>query len=128
MAHEQPHRGLKPAWAYAYQIAPPQSADRMRAVKALLDHEGAQAKVQQRTWAGRFVVEKQVTHILVVTDSPDQDLDVNQRLEEALRGAGVAFALTAPMAVTDHPRPAAADPTPVSPLPQTPPGRIPPRP
>jgi hypothetical protein len=96
MAHEEPPRGLKPAWAYAYQIVPPQPEDRLRAVKALLDHEGAHAKVQQRTWAGRFVVEQQVTHILVVSDSPDQDLDVNQRLETALRGAEVGFALTAP--------------------------------
>ena len=63
----------------------------------------------------------------MVSDSPDQDLDVNQRLETALRGADVAFALTVPMAVTDDPVPASVDPTPVSPFPQTPSGRLPPR-
>jgi hypothetical protein len=124
MAHEEPPRGLKPAWAYAYQIVPPQPEDRLRAVKALLDHEGAHAKVQQRTWAGRFVVEQQVTHILVVSDSPDQDLDVNQRLETALRGAEVGFALTAPLAVTEEP-PAPAKS--VLDSPHLPPRRLPPR-
>jgi hypothetical protein len=120
MIHEQPPRGPKPAWAYAYQIVPPQPEGRLRAVKVLLDHEGAQAKVRERTWEGRFVVEEQVTHILVVSDSPDQDLDVNRRLEAELRGADVAFALTIPISVADEPVPPSA-------APQTAPGRLPPR-
>jgi hypothetical protein len=124
MAHEQPPRGPKPAWAYAYQIVPPQPEDRLRAVRVLLDRERAQAKVGERTWAGHFVVEQQVTHILVVSDSPDQDLDANQRLEAELRGAEVGFALTVPMAVTEESVP----PTePFSRAPRPPPGRLPPR-
>jgi hypothetical protein len=124
MAHHKSLRGLKPAWAYAYQIVPPQPEDRLHAVKLMLDHEGAQAKVREQTWEGRFVVEQQVTHILVVSDSPDLDLDVNQRLEAELRGLEVGFALTVPMAVTEEPAP---PPEPAVPSPHVPPGRLPPR-
>jgi hypothetical protein len=124
MAHEQSPLGPKPAWAYAYQIVPPQPEDRLRAVKVLLDHEGAQARVRERTWEGRFVVEQQVTHILVVSDSPDQDLEVNQRLEEELRGLEAGFALTVPMAVAEEPVPPAE---PVLHSPHLLPGRPPPR-
>jgi hypothetical protein len=128
MAHEQSPRWPKPAWAYAYQIVPPQPEGRLRAVKALLDHERAQARLEDRTWEGRLVLEQQVTHILVVTDNPDQDIDVNRRLEAALRGAEARFALTVPMAVQDEPVTPSVDPTPVGPLPpHTPPGRLPPR-
>jgi hypothetical protein len=124
MAHDQSPRGPKPAWAYAYQIVPPQPEDRLRTVKVLLDHEGAQAKSRERTWEGRFVVERQVTHILVVSDSPDQDLEVNQRLEAELRGVEAGFALTVPMAVAAEPvRPAG----PVPHAPHTPSGRAPPQ-
>ena len=125
MAHEQAPRGPKPPWAYAYQIVPPQPEDRLRAVKVLLEHEGTQAKTRDRTWEGRFVVERQVTHILVVSDSPDQDIEVNQRLETALRHAKVGFALTVPMAAADEPAPTPAGPVPHSP--QFPPGRLPPK-
>jgi hypothetical protein len=124
MANEQP----RPSWAYAYQIVPPQPEDRLRAVKALLDHERAQARREERTWEGRLILEQQVTHILVVTDNPDQEMDVNRRLEAELRGAQAAFALTVPMAVADEPVPPSGDPTPGSPLPpQTPLGSPPPR-
>ncbi len=125
MAHEQPPPGPGSPWAYAYQIVPPQPEDRLRAVKVLLDHEGTQAKARERTWEGRFVVERQVTHILVVSDSPDQDLEVNQRLETALRDAQVGFALTVPMAAADEPEPPPAEPTVDSP--RHPPGRPPPK-
>jgi len=126
MAHEQPPRGLKPAWAYAYQIVPPQREDRLRAVKALLDYERARARAEERTWEGRLVLEQQVTHILVVTDNPDQEMDVNRRLEAKLRDAETAFALTVPMAVADEPASPSVDPKPDSPLPPQPPPRRPP--
>ncbi len=125
MADEKSPQEPKPAWAYAYQIVPPQPEDRLRAVKLLLDHEGTQARVQERTWEGRFVVEQQVTHILVVSDSPDQDLDVNRRLEAELRSSDTGFALTVPMAVTEEPVPP-ADAVLPSP-PHLPRRRLPPR-
>ena len=110
MAHEPRPPGPGPTWAYAYQIVPPQSEDRLRTVKALLDHERAHARLGARTWEGRFVLEQQVTHILVVSDSPDQDLEVNRRLEAELRGLETRFSLTAAMAVEDDPIPPPADP------------------
>ena len=126
MAHVQPPRESKPSWAYAYQIVPPQPEDRLRAVEVLLDHERAQARLEGRTWEGRLVLEQQVTHILVVTDDPDQDMDVNRRLEAELRDAEAAFALTVPMAIADEPVPPSADPTVVDPFP-TAPGSLPPK-
>ena len=128
MAREQQPRKPKSSWAYAYQMVPAQPESRLRAVKALLDHERAQAGLEERTWEGRLVLEQQVTHILVVTDDPDQETDVNRRLEAELRDAEVAFALTIPMAVADEPVPASVDPSPAGPPPpHTPPGRLPPR-
>lgn len=121
MAHEQQLRRSKSSWAYAYQIVPPQPEARLRAVKVLLDHERAQARREGRTWEGRLVLEQQVTHILVVTDDPDQDIDVNRRLETALRDAQAGFALTVPMAAAEEIEPSPAEPVP--PSPQLPPGR-----
>lgn len=110
MAHDKRPPGPKPTWAYAYKIVPPQSADRMRTVRALLDHERAHARQGARIWEGRFVLEQQVTHILVVSDAPHQDLEVNQRLEAELRDLEARFSLTAAMAVEDDPMPPPVDP------------------
>jgi hypothetical protein len=91
----------KPIWAYAYQIVPPQPADRLATIKALLDEAHVHAKLRAQTWEGRFVEEQQITHILVVTDTPDQSREVNLKLEAQLRALNTGFALTAPMAVAD---------------------------
>lgn len=88
-------------WAYGYQITPPQPEGRLAAIQALLDHEHSEAKNRAHTWEGRFVHEEEVTHILVVSDSPDQHLEVNKRLEEALAAIEAGFSLTAPLAVID---------------------------
>ena len=95
------HGPAKPMWAYAYQIVPPQSEARLAAIKALLDREHTEAKRGARTWEGRFVHEQQITHILVVSDSPDQDGEANRRLESALAEIQAAFVRTVPMAVGD---------------------------
>lgn len=97
------HGPAKAMWAYAYQIVPPQSESRLAAVKALLDREHTEAKRGARTWEGRFVHEQQITHILVVSDSPDQDGEPNRRLESALTELQAAFVRTVPMAVTEPP-------------------------
>ena len=101
----------KPVWAYAYQILPPQAEDRLRAITTLLDHENANAQRAATTWAGRVVVEQQVTHILVVSDSPDQNHDVNRKLEALLHELHAGFSLTVPIAVVNEPpgTPATAD-------------------
>ena len=91
----------KTIWAYAYEIVPPQPEDRLRAIKALLDDEHSAARRAARTWAGSVVLEQQMTHILVVSDSPEQNHEVNARLEAELKELKAGFSLTAPMAVDD---------------------------
>ncbi len=128
MPHEPPPGGSKPSWAYAYQIVPPQPEDRLRAIKTLLDRERKQARLGERTWEGRLVLEQQATHILVVSDSPAQDLEVNRRLEAELTGLEVGFARTVPMSVEGEPAPPALDPALVVPHPPgKPSGRLPPK-
>ena len=103
MAKKNPKNLRKTRWAYAYELVPPQGADRMRQIEALLDREKSDARRDARTWAGRVVVEEQVTHILVVSDSPDQNHAVNLRLETKLKELQTEFLITAPMIVADGP-------------------------
>ena len=91
----------KDLWAYAYELVPPQPQDRLRAINALLDQERAAARTRARTWEGRVVVEEHVTHILIVSDSPEQDREVNRRVEAGLRNLSAGFSLTVPIAVAD---------------------------
>jgi len=86
-------------WAYGYRIVPPQTEDRLASIKALLEAEHSDARLGARTWNGRFVHEQKITHILVVSDSPDQDREVNRRLEFALKELKAGFSMTVPMAV-----------------------------
>jgi len=88
-------------WAYGYEIKPPQPEERLRAIKALLDHEHWDAQLQARTWRGKVVVEKQVTHILVVSDAAEQDREINRKLAAELKALNVGFSMTAPMPVAD---------------------------
>lgn len=89
----------KTRWAYAYEIVPAQPDAVLRSIEALLDGEHAHAIKGARTWGSRIVVESRVTNILVVSDTPRQDLEINRRLEAALRKLGAEFSLTAPLAV-----------------------------
>ena len=91
----------KAVWAYAYQILPPQPAARLHAIKTLLEHAHVEAQRDARTWTGRVVVEDQVTHILIVSDSPEQNRAVNLRLEAQLQELHAGFLLTVPIAVAD---------------------------
>ena len=88
---------VKPIWAYAYQLSPPQPADRLRTIQPLLDGEHSEAQHDGRTWSGRVVLEERVTHILVVSDSPDQNHDGNRRLESELEQLNATFSISAPM-------------------------------
>lgn len=87
----------KPVWAYAYQLSPPQLVDKLCTIQPLLDEEHAMAQVKGRTWSGRVVVEERVTHILVVSDSPEQDHEGNQKLESELKELKTKFALSPAM-------------------------------
>ena len=87
-------------WAYAYEMLLPQSEDRMRAIQTLLDDAHAEALESARTWTGRFVREQRIMHILVVSDSPEADGGINERLQAALLKLGAAFTRTAPLIVS----------------------------
>jgi hypothetical protein len=104
MAHQQrtPGGTKKTVWAYAYQIVPPQPEDRLHTIRALLDRESIDARTRTRTWEGRLVAEEHVTHILIVSDSPEQNLEVNGRVEAKLRELEAGFSITVPMAIEDE--------------------------
>ena len=91
----------KTIWAYAYQILPPQGAERLRAITTLLDTAHTEAQRGARTWTGRVVLEEQVTHILIVSDSPEQNHEGNRILEAKLQELNAGFSITVPIAVAD---------------------------
>lgn len=95
-----PQSGL---WAYAYDISMPEPEERLLSIQELLDLEHSVAKAGARTWAARVVVERQVVRILVVSDSPDQNLEVNRSLEAVLDALKASFVVTDPMPVGDDP-------------------------
>lgn len=99
----------KALWAYAYEIVPPKTADHMKVIEAFLEEEHGKAKQTARTWRAQLVCEQQVTHILVVTDTPDQDGEINRRLEGRLKALKAGFSRTVAMPVSDgdDPPPAA---------------------
>jgi hypothetical protein len=92
----------KTVWAYAYQILPPQPAARLHSIKSLLDHAHTEAQRDARTWTGRVVVEDQVTHILIVSDSAEQNHDVDRRIQAKLQELNAGFSMTVPIAVVDE--------------------------
>jgi hypothetical protein len=91
----------KAVWAYAYLIDPPQPEVRLRALKVLLDREQADATSRARTWASRLVAEEHVTHILVLSDSPLQDLKINRLVEAELHDLEAAFSTTTSVVVLE---------------------------
>lgn len=72
-------------------------SSQLRPLERLLDHEQSSAKREARTWSSRFVVDERVTHILVVSDSADQGLDINRRLETELARLKAAYSVTPPV-------------------------------
>ena len=100
---DQSHPRARPVWTYSYQVVPPQPETHMRPIRTLLEREHLDAKQAARTWHTRLLHEHHVTHILVVTDNPDQDLDFNRRLEKALSEIQAGFARTVPLPVERDP-------------------------
>jgi hypothetical protein len=102
-------RSVRPSptvWAYAYQIVPPQTKSRLRAVRALLDKEHVAAQLGSRAWAGRLILGAQMTRILIVSDSLEWSREVNQRLEAELNQLKVDFSVTEPVEVPGSGAPA----------------------
>ena len=87
----------KAVWAYAYEIVPPQDELQLAAIKALLARENSAARRAARTWAGRIVVQRHITRILVVSDNREQDREINLRLETALTQLKAVFSVTIPL-------------------------------
>lgn len=93
----------RPIWAYTYTLVPPRSAEELRSIRKVLDNERRAAAVRDARWEARLVNDERISHILVLSDSPDVDVEVNNRLEAALRAIGAGFAITVPMAVESYP-------------------------
>jgi hypothetical protein len=89
----------QPVWVYAYKLSPPQAVARLQTIQPLLADALSVAKNEARTWAGTVVLEERVTHILVVSDSPEQNHEGNRKLESELQQLGAEFSITAPMAL-----------------------------
>jgi hypothetical protein len=94
---EPPRKSPTSLWAYAYQIVPSQPKSRLNTIQGLLDHEHEAARHEARTWTGRLVLERLVTRILIVSDSPDQARGVNRDLASELYRLQVTFSCTAPL-------------------------------
>lgn len=88
-------------WLYGYEMIVPHHAQTMEAIRGLLDQENDEAKREDRTWTARLVTEPQATHVLIVSTSPEQDREINRKLEAELKALGVEFVLTLPMPVRD---------------------------
>ncbi len=84
-------------WAYGYAFAPPIARDRLGPMSALLHAGHLEAKLASETWEGRFVNGDQITHILVVSDRPDQKRAINFRLEAELNRLGAAYTISLPL-------------------------------
>lgn len=94
-------RSPRTLWAYGYEIIPAQGDDPMKEIGAILSEEHENAKRTGHVWAGRMVREQRVTHIMVVSNSPDQAGRVNRRIESRLEKLKAGYSLSAPMAVMD---------------------------
>jgi hypothetical protein len=64
---------------------PPQPKRRLDRIRALLDHEHTAARKDARSWAGRLVLERRATRILIVSDSPDQERAVDHAVVGEVR-------------------------------------------
>jgi hypothetical protein len=97
-----PHRDI---WTYGYVLVPPVTRERLGPLEALLDGEQTKARLAALTWEGRLINGDDITHILVVSDRQEQDLEINQQLEAELNRLQAPFAITAAVAVGDHSKP-----------------------
>jgi hypothetical protein len=99
--HRAPGPG--PIWTYAYAIVPAQAGHRLATIRRMLEHEHSDALAAERTWVSRVVRETRITHILIVSDDPATDRQINADIEAELAHLHVGFSLTAAMPVLDVP-------------------------
>jgi hypothetical protein len=87
---------LHARWVYAYQLDPPQPEPRFKKINALVRQAQSAATRKGHLWTGRIVVETLITHLLIVTDHPEQVPAVNRAIEAELKQLDMGFALTGP--------------------------------
>lgn len=90
-------------WVYGYEMIPPQPERQMMAVRKLLDLENNEAKRTASAWTARLVTRQQATHVMIVSTSPELDLEANRKLEAELRALGGEFVVTVPMPIRAEP-------------------------
>ena len=88
------------SWAYAYQLDPPQPEPRFAKLKILLRRARLAAQRDGRLWTGQVVMEAHITHILVVTDAPDEGRAVDRAIDAELKRLKMGFAITGPARVS----------------------------
>src|SRR5213592_3010965 len=88
------------SWAYAYQLDPPQPEPRFAKLKILLRRARLAAQREGRLWTGQIVMEAHITHILVVTDAPDEVRAVDRAIDAELKRLKMGFAITGPARVS----------------------------
>jgi hypothetical protein len=84
-------------------MIPPQLEQQRTAVRKLLDLENNEAKRTARAWTARLVTRLQATHVMIVSTSPELDLEINRKLEAELRALGGEFVVTVPMPIKAEP-------------------------
>lgn len=104
MIHQKRDVPARALWAYGYELAPPVARDRMGGIRAVLDVGHREAELASRIWEGRLINGNDITHILVVSGTPAQDLDVNRKLEAELARLEAGFSVTASLEVGYDPR------------------------
>jgi len=82
------------SWAYAYQLNPPQPEPRFAKIKMLLRRARLAAQREGRLWTGQVVKDAHITHILVVTDAPDERRAVDRAIDAELKRLKMGFAIT----------------------------------
>src|SRR2546422_741265 len=88
------------SWAYAYQLDPPQPEPRFAKLKILLRRARLAAQRNGHLWTGQIVMEAHITHILVVTDAPDEVRAVDRAIDAELKRLKMGFAITGPARVS----------------------------
>src|SRR5207249_1942719 len=88
------------SWAYAYQLNPPQPEPRFAKIKMLLRRARLAAQRAGRLWTGQVVKDAHITHILVVTDAPDEVRAVDRAIGAELKRLKMGFAITGPARVS----------------------------
>ena len=87
------------SWCYAYQLNPPQPEPRFAKIKMLLRRARLAAQRDGRRWTGQIVKDAHITHILVVTDAPDEVRAVDRAIDAELKRLKMGFAITGPARV-----------------------------